>query len=91
MARPVVVDLNRSMHRRWGMGDLAALLNRATKTDEWDSQKILRVLKRHNAVKEERAVGATKGRYYTTLRDVRRAFPELWEELQLGCAVIDDP
>jgi hypothetical protein len=79
--------------KRWpeiSMEELGRFLRRRTGNKYYTSQNCLRILQRHGAVHEERRPEATKGRYYTTLNDIREAFAPQWDDYQRELAGAED-
>lgn len=79
--------------KRWpqiSMEELGEFLRAKTGNDFWTAQNCLRVLRRRGAVREEKKTGATKGRHYTTLDNIREAFPEQWDYIQKERATVEE-
>ena len=75
---------------RLGMGDVAEMVREATGDRSVTSQDVLRILKRHSAVRLEIGPGCRKGRYYTSHAQLREALPELWDQIQRERAVVSE-
>lgn len=79
--------------KRWpeiSMEELGRFLRYRTGNRFYTAQNCLRILQRHQAVREEKRKDATKGRYYTTLNDIREAFSTQWDDYQRDLAAAED-
>ncbi|MGK3981341.1 hypothetical protein WMF38_57620 [Sorangium sp. So ce118] len=89
VAEPGSIEESLQNAKRWpeiSMEELGRFLRHRTGNKFYSSQNCLRILQRHGAVREEKRIGATKGRYYTSLNDIREAFATQWDDYQKDLA-----
>ncbi len=80
----------RGKYHPWiGMGEGAKIMTAST-GHEWTSEMFLDWLRSRGAVMHQIKPGKKKGRYYTSETLLRKAFPDLWDELLRAEAAEDN-